>query len=181
MSSLYLIGAREPQSVQHRNENVSRNEETQDVGTADEPVLSPVGVYLCRDAYNGHGRLEWRNERQGNGKTAHAPVGQEELLRGALSAAGQSVVQTYGYGGAQQQREYHIVHHREVLQVGRVHRAAAGERFVRHRSHSEENEEWICPHPSVSRVSQPWRQRHNKALIKHCVKEELIHNVYSVF
>lgn len=55
---VYLVGTGQPQSVEHRNEHTSRDEEAQDVSATDEPVLSAVRVDLCRDAYDGHGRLE---------------------------------------------------------------------------------------------------------------------------
>lgn len=92
----HLVGAGQPQPVQHRNENMSRNEEAQDVGAADEPVLRPVGVDLRRDADDGHGGLEWGDEGQRDREGAHAPVGHQELLGGALAAARQGVVQPDG-------------------------------------------------------------------------------------
>lgn len=54
----YLIGTGEPQSVQHWDENMGWNKEAQDVGTANEPVLSAVSVDFRRYAYDGHSRLE---------------------------------------------------------------------------------------------------------------------------
>lgn len=58
MVAPYLIGTGEAQSVQHRNENISWNEEAQNVSTSHEPILSAISVDFCWYAYDGHSRLE---------------------------------------------------------------------------------------------------------------------------
>lgn len=166
----YLISAGKMQSVQHGNENVGRNEQTEEVGTADEPVLSAVSVDFRRHADNRHRRLEWGEERQRNGKTAHAAVRQQELLRGALTPPRKSVVQPDADGGGEQERKYHIVCGREVLLVGRVHAdglwASAAEGLVLLQTAGES----LCPHPSVRRVSEPWRITNTGSTISLCVR-----------
>lgn len=100
---------------------MSGNEEAQDVRTAKEPILSPIGVDFRRDAYDGHGGLEGGDERQGHRQAAHAPVGHQELLRCPLPPAREGVVQADGHGSGQQDSEYRIVQSFEVLPLGRMH------------------------------------------------------------
>lgn len=117
----YLVGTGKSQSVQHWNENMSRNEEAHDISAANEPILSSIGVDFSRDAYDGHGRLEGGDERQRHRQTAHAPVCHQELLRRPLPPASERVIQSDGHGSGQQDAEYHIVHNFEVLLQGRIH------------------------------------------------------------
>lgn len=105
---------------------MSRDEEAQDVSTANEPVLSSVRVDLCRDAYDGHGRLERGDERQRHRQTPHVPVCHQELPRCPLAPARERVVQPDGHGSSQQDGKYNIVHNREVLPLGRVHPDSVG-------------------------------------------------------
>lgn len=120
-ASSYLISAGEPQPVQYWNENMGGNEEAQDVGAADEPVLSAVSVDFCRHPDDRHGGLEWGDERQRNGETFHAPVCHQELLCGALTAPWERVVQPNAQRGGEQDPKYHKVYNSEELLVGRVH------------------------------------------------------------
>lgn len=69
-----LVGAGQPQSVEHRYEDMSRDEQAQKVGAAQEPVLCPKGVDLRGSAEDGHGRLEGGQQGQGHGQAAHGPV-----------------------------------------------------------------------------------------------------------
>lgn len=162
MEEANLVSAGEPQSVQHGNKNVSWNQQAQDVGTADEPVLSTVSVDFRWYPNDGHSWLEWSDKRQGNRETAHAPVCHQELLCSALTPSRESMVQPDGHRGSEQQGKYHIVYNREVLLVGRVHRdclLAAGEQgLFLLQSHNQIDGKHLCPHPSVRRCQQPWRK-----------------------
>lgn len=77
---MYLVGAGQPQSVEDRYEDVSGDEQAQEVGAAQEPVLGAEGVHLGRSTQDGHGRLEGGQQRQGDGQAAHGAVGHQELL-----------------------------------------------------------------------------------------------------
>lgn len=129
----YLVRTGETQSVEHRDENVCWNEEAQNVGAADEPVLSTVSVDLRWYADDRYRRLEGGDERQRNRETVHASVCHEELLSGALAPPRHSVVEPDGHGGDQQDGEYHIVHPCKIHVLGQAHAdclrvpAAAGE------------------------------------------------------
>lgn len=59
---------------------MSRDEQAQKVGAAQEPVLGPEGVHLGRSAQDGHGGLEGGQQGQGHGQAAHGPVRHQELL-----------------------------------------------------------------------------------------------------
>lgn len=157
---------------------MSWNEEAENISAADEPVLSTVSVDLCGYPNDRHSRLEWGDERQRNRKAAHAPVCQQKLLCGALSPTRQSVIQPDAHRGCQQDGKYHIVCNSEVLLVGRVHpdclwvTAAVWESFDFGPLHSQTGGKYLCPHPSVSRVQQPWRKRSKlKTLIRSCLHE----------
>lgn len=121
MAATYLIGTWESQSVQQRNENISWNEEAQNVSKSHEPILSPISVDFCWHAYDGHSRLEWGDEGQRNRNTSHAPVCHQELLCSPLAPTRQGVEHAYARRGSQQARKYHIVHSCEVFLVKRVH------------------------------------------------------------
>lgn len=75
-----LIGAGQPQPVEDRDEDMSRDEQAQEVGAAQEPVLSPKGVHLRGSPQDGHGRLEGGEQGQGHGQAAHGAVRHQELL-----------------------------------------------------------------------------------------------------
>lgn len=62
------------ESVEHRNKDVGRDQEPQDISTANEPVLSAIGVDLRRGPDYSNSRLERGHERQGKGQAPHAPV-----------------------------------------------------------------------------------------------------------
>lgn len=109
----HLVGTGEAEPVQQRDENVRRDEQPEDVSTADEPVLRAVGVDLCRNADDGHGGLEGGDERQRDREAAHAPVRHQELLRGSLPAAGHGVVQPDARRGRQQQAKDDVIRHHE--------------------------------------------------------------------
>lgn len=126
MAATYLIGTGESQSVQQRNENISWNEEAQNVSTSHEPILSPISVDFCWHAYDGHSRLEWGDEGQRNRNTSHAPVCHQELLCSPLAPTRQGVEHTYARWGSEQARKYHIVHSCEVFLVRRVHLEGTG-------------------------------------------------------
>lgn len=126
MAATYLIGTWESQSVQQWNENISWNEEAQNVSTSHEPILSPISVDFCWHAYDGHSRLEWGDEGQRNRNASHAPVCHQELLRSPLAPTRQGVEHAYARRGSQQARKYHIVHSCEVLLVRRVHLEGTG-------------------------------------------------------
>lgn len=121
MAAAYLVGTGETQSVQHRNEDISWNEEAQNVSTSDEPVLSAICVDFCWYAYDGHSRLEWGDEGQWNRNTSHAPVRHQELLCGSLTSTRHGVVHADAHRGSQQDCEYDIVRDQEVLLVRGVH------------------------------------------------------------
>lgn len=79
-TGVYLIGAGKPQSVEDRYENMSWDEQAQEVGAAQEPVLSPKGVHLRRSTQNGHCRLESGQQGQRHRQAAHGAVSHQELL-----------------------------------------------------------------------------------------------------
>lgn len=62
------------------------DEQAQEVGAAQEPVLRPKRVHLRRSAQDGHGRLEGGQQGQGHGQAAHGTVSQQKLLRQAGSS-----------------------------------------------------------------------------------------------
>lgn len=78
---VYLVGAGQPQSVEDWYEDVGRDEQAQEVGAAQEPVLSPKGVHLRGGAQDGHGRLEGGQQGQRHGQAAHGAISHQELLR----------------------------------------------------------------------------------------------------
>lgn len=51
---VYLIGTGESQPIEDWYENMSRDEQAQEVGAAQEPVLGPKGVHLGRSTQDGH-------------------------------------------------------------------------------------------------------------------------------
>lgn len=77
---VYLICARQPQSVEDWYENMSWDEKAQKVRAAQEPVLSPKGVHLRRSTKDSNSRLESGQQRQGHWQAAHGAVSHQELL-----------------------------------------------------------------------------------------------------
>lgn len=55
------------ESVEHWNEDVGWDQESQDISTANEPVLCAIGVDLCWRSHNSNSGLERGHERQGKG------------------------------------------------------------------------------------------------------------------
>lgn len=51
---VYLIGTGELQPIEDWYEHVSWDEQTKEVGAAQEPVLGPKGVHFGRSAQDGH-------------------------------------------------------------------------------------------------------------------------------
>lgn len=80
MGYLNLIGAGQAKSVEDWDENVSWDEQAQEVGAAQEPVLRPKGVHFRRRPQDGHSRLESGQKGQGDGQAAHGAVSHQELL-----------------------------------------------------------------------------------------------------
>lgn len=127
---MYLVGTGEMKSVEHRNENVCRYQETQNIRAAYKPVLRAVGVDLGRRADDGHGRLEGGHERQREREALHLPISEQELLHGSLTPSGERVVQSDGHRGHQQQSKYDIVDRTEVLVSCGIHTDAPGMKMI---------------------------------------------------
>lgn len=81
---VYLVGAGQPQSVEDGDENVCWDEQAQEIGAAEEPILGPKGVDLWRRTQDGHGRLEGGQQGQWDGQAGHGAVGHQEFLQGAV-------------------------------------------------------------------------------------------------
>lgn len=157
MVATYLIGTGEVQSVQHWNENISWNEEAQNVSTSHEPILSAISVDFCWYAYDGHSRLEWGDEGQRNRKTSHAPVCHQELLCSPLASTCQGVVHSYTQWGSQQDCKYHIVRNSKELLVRRVHLVGWDEWLFLLWSNNQMDGKHLCSHPPVLGVCRAWR------------------------
>lgn len=92
----HLVGAGDLQAVEDGDEDVRGDEQPQEIGAAQEPVLGAEAIDLCRHPQDGHRRLEGGQQGQGNGKKAHAAVGQQEFLHRALPPAAQCIEQPDG-------------------------------------------------------------------------------------
>uniref|UniRef100_A0A8V0Y2S5 All-trans retinoic acid induced differentiation factor n=1 Tax=Gallus gallus TaxID=9031 RepID=A0A8V0Y2S5_CHICK len=60
-------GAGDLQAVEDGDEDVSGDEQPEEIGAAQEPVLGAEAIDLGRDAQDGHGRLEGGQQGQGDG------------------------------------------------------------------------------------------------------------------
>lgn len=79
----YLVGARQPQSVEDRDEDMCWDEQAQEIGAAEEPVLGSKRVDLWWCPQDGHGRLEGRQQGQWHRQAGHRAIGHQELLQRA--------------------------------------------------------------------------------------------------
>lgn len=110
----YLVGAAKAEPIENWYENVCRDEQAQEVGAAQEPVLRAMCVNLRWSTQNGHRWLKGGQQRKGHRKAAHAAVGQQELLCGPLATPWEGIVKADSSGGHQQHGKNHIIHCAEV-------------------------------------------------------------------
>lgn len=110
----HLIGTGEAEPVEDRDEDVGRDEKTQEVGTAQEPVLCAVGIDLWGGAQDGHGWLESGQQGERDGQAAHTAISQQELLRGTLAPPGEGVEESDAHRSHQEDGEDHVIHAGEM-------------------------------------------------------------------
>lgn len=116
----YLVGAGDPQPIEHGKEDLRADNHHKKVGDAKDTEYRPETVDLGGGAQNSDGGHEAGGEGQGHRHSGQTAAAHQKVLGGLLAAAGEGVIDADGSRDEQHAGEHHVVPHHKAADVPRA-------------------------------------------------------------